>query len=551
MKHRSSAKKMNERQERTRQETQQESQQEEPYAIDNRYDRQQRIEGWNQKKIKDARITIIGTDALAQHIAISSAALGFGTIEIYGEGIDTGEECGLFQIEPVKSTTTQSPGEVRPKVKCLEQLLKAINPEVHATGINIDASRNKEIIGETDIIIEATNDTESKAEIIHYAIEKNIPLISTSATETKANIGYLPLATRRTREVREASLTRRDNSVEREKLIANLLFTNMTRSTQGSIPSQVIAGIAVDEARKQFMLLPNERMLEDIICYNLSSTRRDTNEDDISATFTTSNAPERFKELQDYNVLMIGAGALGIMAGIQLAINGIGNITIVDFDTVETTNLNRQILYYDSVGRSKAESLAKKLKEINQHIRVRVHNEKITLESETLFKRGKYDAIIDGVDNNKTRALLNYFSLKYSIPLISGGTRYNGGQVTLSIPGINACLNCQADIDRLAQSDYRPASCIHAPTPSVITSNQIIGAMMAGEIRALLNPETYGKPITSTMKYAANEDLRIKLMPPARERCDCYSNEKKREEWPEKMRHLYDSSIKERERVRT
>lgn len=507
-------------------------------AVDNRYDRQQRIEGWDQRKINAAKITIIGSDILAQQIAMSSAAIGFGTIEIYGTGIQEQQEPGILNIETTR-TTRQEEQEIT-KTKSLENIITKINPDITIRGINIDASRNTGIIGKTGLIIETTNNIESKAEIIQYAIDTNTPLISVSSDSTKAKIGYLPA---NTEERSRRQDVRSKTQEEREKLISNLYFPEFNGTTQGNIPSQLIAGIATDEARKIFMLLPNEKTLEDIVIYNKSSTQRVGNENDITLENMHS------KSLQDYKILMIGAGALGIMAGIQLAIHGIGELAIVDFDTVETTNLNRQILHYDAVGQQKAESLAKKLRQINPDIKVKTKNEKITLESETQFKKGHYDAIIDGVDNNKTRALLNYYSLKYNIPLISGGTRYNGGQVTLSIPETNACLNCQADIDRLAQADHRPASCIYAPTPSVITSNQIIGAAMIGEVYAILKRKENGKPITSTFKYAANEDLRLKLMPPAKETCECYKDEKMLEEWPEKMKHLYETSGRERTRT--
>ncbi len=487
-------------------------------TIDNRYDRQQRIQGWDQAKLSSAKITIAGADALCQQVAISATALGFGTIEIYGKGINEtlpedenyDYSQGVLNFEAERFSS---------RAKSLEQFLKKINPDASIAGVNIDLSRNLGIIGETGLIIDATNNLDSKVELIQYAADKSIPLISIASDDTKAKTGLLPAASRRTR------------SSERELLISNLYFLEFNQKKQGSITSQFIAGIAVDEARKLFMPLQNEALLEDIIIYNLASSQRFNDENDLQVETSS---------LSNYRVLMIGAGALGIMAGIQLASNNIGEITIVDFDAVETTNLNRQVLHYDAVGQQKATSLARKLKQINPRIKIKTKNERITLDSEVLFEKGRFDAIIDGVDNNKTRALLNYFSLKYNIPMISAGTRYNGGQITTSMPGRNACLNCQADIDRLAQSDHRPASCIYAPTPSVITSNQIIGAGIVGELRAVLDSAKYGQPTKSTLKYAANEDLRVKLMPASKESCQCHQDDKMLKEWPRKMKHLYE-----------
>ena len=489
-------------------------------AVDNRYDRQQRIEGWDQGMLSNARIIIVGVDALAQQIALSATALGFGNIEIYGWGVnevlqkegDYDYSQGMLNFE-AESFSSRAQG--------LEQLLRKINPDVNVRGLNVDLSRNLGLLGDTQLIIDATNSVDSKVELIQYATEKNIPLVSVASDETKAKLGILPALEGRSRRI----------SAERKRLIENLYFLEFNVKKQGSITSQFIAGIAVDEARKLFLTLQNEKVLDDIVIYNLASSQRFKDKDDFKVEQT---------ELSNYRVLMVGAGALGIMSGIQLAVNGIGELVIVDFDSVETTNLNRQVLHYESVGQQKATSLARKLKQINPRIKVSAKNEKITLDSERFFKDQRFDLIIDGVDNNKTRALLNYFSLKYKIPLVSGGTRYNGGQVTVSIPGQTGCLNCQADIDKLALLDYKPASCIYAPTPSVITSNQIIGAAIIGELRAVLDSKRYGMPIKSTLKYAASEDLRVRLLPSASEFCECSESKTMLKEWVGKMKHLYE-----------
>jgi molybdopterin/thiamine biosynthesis adenylyltransferase len=161
------------------------------------------------------------------------------------------------------------------------------------------------------------------------------------------------------------------------------------------------------------------------------------------------------------------------------------------------------------------------------------------LDFEEYFKNNKPDLIVDTVDNNKTRALLNYFSLKYNIPFISGGTRYNSGQAVVSVPGVTACLNCKADIDALAKAGYSPQSCILAPSPSVITSNQIIAGLMVDEAERILAPKIYGPPTNKIIKYVSSESSRLGLLP-AVDACNCYKDKKYLGKWIDNMKHLYE-----------
>ena len=129
--------------------------------------------------------------------------------------------------------------------------------------------------------------------------------------------------------------------------------------------------------------------------------------------------------------------------------------------------------------------------------------------------------------------------IKYKIPLISGGTRYNSGQVVVSVPGETACLNCKVDIDKLAVDGHQPQSCIHAAQPSVITSNQIIGGMIVGEVRSVLRPDKYGICSNKISKYISEDEFRIGDLP-ALQTCECSKNKRKLRSWMKKMKYLYE-----------
>lgn len=490
--------------------------------IVNRYDRQQLIEGWQQEKLENAKVAVIGSDILANFTALALAALGFGTIEIYGQGIVTEQMLANYERNSLKPDYSQGflyfdseAGES--KAEAIASFIKKVNPLVDTYGINIDMSKtgNIAVLGSPDIIFDATNDPASKIAAIEYAEQKKVPLISMSSSLLNAGIGTCNPASR----------------ADKRKLISNIVFAEFKDKAQGTTTSQLISSIGVDEGRKYIMPLKNEKVISDLVVYNLCSDKRfDQNID---------RAVNGDNDLSDKSIIMVGAGALGNFTALDFALNNAGRLYVVDFDKIEPTNLNRQIWFYDAVGEHKAKALAEKLKKINPRVKFTAHAEKITPESEAFFKDAKADLIVDTVDNNKTRALVNYFSLLYKTPFISGGTRHDSGQVVVSIPGITACLNCQAGIDKSALNAYQPhQSCIYAPQPSVITSNQIVAALIGGEAKTVLQPDKYGDPIHSVLKYVSGEQYRLASLP-TQNSCNCHENKKMLNAWKGKMAHLY------------
>ena len=113
------------------------------------------------------------------------------------------------------------------------------------------------------------------------------------------------------------------------------------------------------------------------------------------------------EKLAESKVLCIGAGGLGSPLALYLASAGIGTIGIVDFDVVDLSNLQRQILHAeDRVGELKVESAKKRLLELNSDINVNTYNLRLTADNALdLFK--DYDVIVDGTDNFATRYLVN------------------------------------------------------------------------------------------------------------------------------------------------
>jgi len=141
--------------------------------------------------------------------------------------------------------------------------------------------------------------------------------------------------------------------------------------------------------------------------------------------------PERQLKLKNAKVLVIGAGGLGSPALLYLAAAGIGTIGIVDFDTVELSNLQRQVLFtVDDIGQRKAEAAARRLRQLNPDITVTPHIVHLTT-NEALDIIRPYDIVLDGSDNFATRYLVNDACVLLNKPLIYGSILRYEGQVAV------------------------------------------------------------------------------------------------------------------------
>src|SRR5437899_119089 len=126
------------------------------------------------------------------------------------------------------------------------------------------------------------------------------------------------------------------------------------------------------------------------------------------------------RKLLDAKVVCVGAGGLGSPAAMYLAAAGVGTLGIVDFDRVDVTNLQRQLLHDTSdVGRPKVDSAAERLGDINPEVDVVKHN--VVLSSDNAFEIiGQYDIVVDGSDNFPVRQPLNDATQIAGKPLVSG-----------------------------------------------------------------------------------------------------------------------------------
>ena len=148
------------------------------------------------------------------------------------------------------------------------------------------------------------------------------------------------------------------------------------------------------------------------------------------------------EKLKAASVLIIGAGGLGSPQAMYLAAAGVGRIGIVDFDRVDVSNLQRQIIHKtSSVNRPKIDSAKETLAEINPHVEVIAHETRLTSEN-ALEIAQDYDIVIDGTDNFPTRYLVNDVCVLLGKPNVYGSIFRFEGQASVFWPGKGPCYRC-------------------------------------------------------------------------------------------------------------
>src|SRR6266545_4660022 len=195
------------------------------------------------------------------------------------------------------------------------------------------------------------------------------------------------------------------------------------------------------------------------------------------------------RRLKAASVLMIGTGGLGAPLGMYLAAAGVGRIGIVDFDVVEASNLQRQIIHgTKDVGRRKIESARDRLRDINPHIEIETHEARLTSQNALgLFRN--YDIIVDGTDNFPTRYLVNDACVLSGKPNVYGSIFRFEGQASVfwaAAPnGGGSCYRC------LYSEPPPPGlvpSCAEGGVLGVLPG--IVGAIQANEtIKIILGAE--------------------------------------------------------------
>lgn len=186
------------------------------------------------------------------------------------------------------------------------------------------------------------------------------------------------------------------------------------------------------------------------------------------------------RRLMNAKVLMLGAGGLGSPSAVYLSLAGVGTIGLVDFDVVDLSNLQRQILHQnDDVGRPKVISAKETINRFNPDVNVQLHETMLSSEN-AMEIISQYDIVVNGADNFPSRYLVNDACYLLGKPLVDGSILLFDGQATVYLPG-KGCYRC------LFPSPPPPGevpSCAEAGVLGALTG--LVGSIQAIEAAKLL-----------------------------------------------------------------
>lgn len=449
-----------------------------------------------QEKLYNAKIAVVGSGILGQSVLAGLYGLGINNIYFFDDAEQATASDNWFLHEQRKSIRGEQ------KNVLIKESLDLLNPEANLIarhGRFTDAFLQAY---KPNIIIDATNSTSSKQSVIDYATAfkfKNIPVLSLSSDKEKGRLTcYWPKTF--------------DHFTLSNKQLDTLVHEAYEGTTQGGFTSGVIAGLALEEVRKQlFRYDEQDRSLlsKKSFTYNINSSRR-TGEQDLDSP------PLQF--YRHKKVLVVGAGAIGNWVAAYLPQLGVRKIDFLDYDHVEPKNLNRQVQLRGRIHEPKAKVLAERVKHIDALIESKAYIGKITdtltqqdktrnikrITRETILKKN-YDAILGCVDNKYARIWLDDFAATHSIPYIDGGTSPKAGQLATFIPHYTKSVDQQLNLQSFPEGTHH---CADNLNPSVVMPNMVIGAAMVGELTHIFNTSKVQR-LEGPLFYAADIPQRL------------------------------------------
>jgi molybdopterin/thiamine biosynthesis adenylyltransferase len=205
------------------------------------------------------------------------------------------------------------------------------------------------------------------------------------------------------------------------------------------------------------------------------------------------------RRLSEAKVAVVGAGGLGTVSSLYLALGGVGYLRLIDQDTVEMQNLHRQILYTtDDLQYPKAEIAAKRLCQLNPLLKAEAVSENVNATNIEKLLAG-VDCVVDGLDNMVTRYLVNRVCVKWHVPYVFGAAIGLEGNLSVFSPPETPCLECI--MPNLSDSDLQTCD-----TRGVMGATAgIIGAMQAMEAIKLL--AGVGSPLKGKLMVCDFSDM--------------------------------------------
>jgi molybdopterin/thiamine biosynthesis adenylyltransferase len=393
----------------------------------NRLDRQLRIEGWNQQALEDAKIGVIGdNDLLASLYIMSASALGINHV---------------FALAPILDPI-------------LIEIAQKLNIRFSLTHIDgfFTHPLMAELFKDCDFVVDLSQYGLANKLLIERGFRENTPVIRGFCHETSDHQGLKVFSYLKGREWQELEQVVSANNLPK-------------RHFDDAVIGTIVSGIVLEETKN---LLMNQQPSDDLILYH------------------------RKKIIPAYSqprILVVGSGALGIFVGLGLVYSGFRNLTFMDPDVVEITNLNRQVLFYDAVGSYKAQTLSNKLNAL-----FGTGSNALVTYFDRTSDIASYDVVFDCVDNFESRIVLSEKSKRHGKMLISGGTSADAGQIIAYNPVDGSVtpaelLGLYDLVEKRNPEAYQRerAACIYRPDPSVIMTNQITAGIMVDSYRMLID----------------------------------------------------------------
>lgn len=211
------------------------------------------------------------------------------------------------------------------------------------------------------------------------------------------------------------------------------------------------------------------------------------------------------ERLKAASALVVGLGGLGSPAALYLAAAGVGRLGLVDFDRVEESNLQRQVLHgTSSIGISKTESARARLHDLNPHVELRVHEEPLTAAN-ALALIGAFDVVVDGTDQFATRYLVNDACVIARTPNVYGSVHRFEGQVSVFATQGGPCYRCLFPAPPAAGT---VPSCAEGGVLGVVPG--IVGSLQAAEAVKLI--VGIGTPLVGRLLYFDALTMRVREM---------------------------------------
>ena len=456
---------------------------------DELYDRQTRIPGWEQRKLDQARVVVLGSGTLAQQLLVNLAGLGVTNVLLQSNGriALTKEDYFLFGFPSMESIG-------KPRIDFIERELLQLNENFKGRLKTFFSPFDEGDIAafRPDAIVSAENDPAIVEHGLVYCIRHKLPFIAGSAGQHESRFQSHHPSSR----------------VGLDSLVRSI----WCEEKQNPQTSGVLAGGMADELRKYFMPLDESDLPspEKLHKYSLLRTTRTEGGDTLE--------PIPYRDMHPFKALVVGAGAMGNSVAAQLALAGFEQIDIIDRDTIEFSNLSRQFCFRGKVGQPKAKVLSERVKEYSPSTLTNPH-QRFLGANDVVFDRGEYDILFGAVDSLRVRKLINAYAVLHKLPYIDGGSSSLNGKMRVYFPGINRCLDCQLDFDaELAkeQNTTRQARGCAQAAPSVIIPNFVIGSAMVGEALRFFyrksDKEVLGSEIganTHSLVYNSSERQRL------------------------------------------